>query len=268
MSAMTENVPYPNAELNSRPHLIIIDRNALILSCLSKVMAQYHVDFVVEAYASIDDWQSAGIEDRDQVVMLCFRGRNGGQTTSYDDIARVRAASRRARVIIVSDVEASSHVVCALNLGACGYIPESANLDVAAAAISLVRAGGTYVPAGSLMAGAEPVPPPEAAANDLPFTDRQLAVIERLRLGESNKIIALNLNMQECTVKVHVRNIMNKIKARNRTEIAFLTNHMFRRPKTPGTPSPVLLTGIDERKAPNPPSLETSRAAMTTGIPA
>jgi len=59
------------------------------------------------------------------------------------------------------------------------------------------------------------------------FTERQLDVIERLRKGESNKIIAYKLSMGECTVKVHVRNIMRKLKARNRTEIAFLTNDMF-----------------------------------------
>jgi len=58
------------------------------------------------------------------------------------------------------------------------------------------------------------------------FTSRQTAVIAALRQGKQNKIIAHELNMRESTVKVHVRNIMQKLKATNRTEVAYLTNQL------------------------------------------
>ena len=57
--------------------------------------------------------------------------------------------------------------------------------------------------------------------------ERQEAVVEALRQGKANKIIAYELNMQESTVKVHVRNIMKKLNAKNRTEVAYLTRNMF-----------------------------------------
>jgi DNA-binding NarL/FixJ family response regulator len=60
------------------------------------------------------------------------------------------------------------------------------------------------------------------------FTPRQTAVVESLRRGKANKVIAFELNMCESTVKVHVRNVMRKLKARNRTEVAFLTYEFFR----------------------------------------
>jgi DNA-binding NarL/FixJ family response regulator len=56
------------------------------------------------------------------------------------------------------------------------------------------------------------------------LTSRQAAVVEALRTGKPNKIIAFELNMRESTVKVHVRNIMKRLKGRNRTEVAFLMN--------------------------------------------
>jgi DNA-binding NarL/FixJ family response regulator len=59
------------------------------------------------------------------------------------------------------------------------------------------------------------------------FTARQSAVVEAVRHGKANKVIAYELNMRESTVKVHIRNIMRKLKARNRTEVAFLTNNLF-----------------------------------------
>ena len=52
------------------------------------------------------------------------------------------------------------------------------------------------------------------------FTPRQIAVLNHLKLGQANKIIARELQMSESTVKIHLRNIMKKMKATNRTEVA------------------------------------------------
>ena len=52
-------------------------------------------------------------------------------------------------------------------------------------------------------------------------------MVEALRRGKANKAIAHELNMQESTVKVHVRNIMQKLKARNRTQVAFIVNQIL-----------------------------------------
>jgi DNA-binding NarL/FixJ family response regulator len=48
-----------------------------------------------------------------------------------------------------------------------------------------------------------------------------------LRQGKANKQIAYELNMREGTVKVHIRNIMRKLKAKNRTEVAILASGLF-----------------------------------------
>ena len=53
------------------------------------------------------------------------------------------------------------------------------------------------------------------------LTPRQLEVLEHIKLGEPNKIIAYKLGMKECTVKVHVRDIMKKLKATNRTQLVY-----------------------------------------------
>lgn len=53
------------------------------------------------------------------------------------------------------------------------------------------------------------------------FTDREAQIVHALKVGKSNKIIANDLLMSESTVKVHVRNIMRKLNATNRTEAAY-----------------------------------------------
>ena len=56
------------------------------------------------------------------------------------------------------------------------------------------------------------------------FTPRQAAVVEAIARGKANKLIARELDMCESTVKVHVRRIMKKLGARNRTEVALIAN--------------------------------------------
>jgi len=59
-----------------------------------------------------------------------------------------------------------------------------------------------------------------AAKPPVLLTKRQAAVAEEIRQGRANKQIAYALSIGENTVKVHVRNIMRKLNARNRTELA------------------------------------------------
>lgn len=66
---------------------------------------------------------------------------------------------------------------------------------------------------------------------DSRFTEREAAVLERLRRGQPNKIIAHALGVSESTVKVHLRSIMSKLKVTNRTQIVCtLVNHEETRP--------------------------------------
>jgi len=58
------------------------------------------------------------------------------------------------------------------------------------------------------------------------FTPREREVLNRLKVGKSNKIIAYELNMAESTVKVHITRIMRKISATNRTEVVYRTRHL------------------------------------------
>ena len=95
--------------------------------------------------------------------------------------------------------------------------------------MQLVSAGGLYVPPSILMALQHRPPQSENPANGQVrslFTPRQAGVVEALRQGKPNKIIAYELTMCESTVKVHIRHIMRKLNARNRTQVAFMLTNM------------------------------------------
>jgi len=55
------------------------------------------------------------------------------------------------------------------------------------------------------------------------FTPREQDVLTELGRGHSNKVIAHKIGMAEATVKVHLRRIMKKVSARNRTQVVLWT---------------------------------------------
>jgi len=112
---------------------------------------------------------------------------------------------------------------------ASGYIPTSVSLAIAIEAMRLVRAGGVYAPAAGVIAANCKNSPAKngTGAQNAMFTERQTAILNVLCKGKPNKIIAYELGMCESTVKVHVRNIMKKLKATNRTQIAYLVRELM-----------------------------------------
>jgi DNA-binding NarL/FixJ family response regulator len=84
--------------------------------------------------------------------------------------------------------------------------------------IRVIRAGGTFVPVTGLPLNTTDLQ--EVFVNDVDniLTARERAVLSLLKAGKPNKLIAYELGMSESTVKVHVRSIMRKMNARNRTE--------------------------------------------------
>jgi DNA-binding NarL/FixJ family response regulator len=137
-------------------------------------------------------------------------------------IAEISQAFPTAPVMIFSDADRARHrtiMRSALESGARGFVPtQTAGLPITSAAISLISEGGTFVPADLMLTAPREHPP--GRLNRL--TSRQSAVFTRLRLGKANKVIAYELGMCESTVKVHVRNIMRKVGATNRTQAAYM----------------------------------------------
>jgi DNA-binding NarL/FixJ family response regulator len=122
--------------------------------------------------------------------------------------------------VVSSNDRPAAEVLELLKAGIRGFIPTSVAVDVAVQALRLVQAGGTFIPESSLrLLSSTDQSPPERSGL---FTHRQLQVVEAIRQGKPNKIIAYELAMCESTVKVHVRTIMKKLNARNRTQIAYL----------------------------------------------
>jgi DNA-binding NarL/FixJ family response regulator len=124
----------------------------------------------------------------------------------------------------MSDADDPSDAVSALGKGVRGCIPATMGLGEAFEAMRLVATGGTFVPASCLLAAIGQGPVKQTPGNE--FSPRQAAVAAEICKGKPNKIIAYDLNMCESTVKVHVRNIMKRLKVRDGTQVAYALREM------------------------------------------
>ena len=209
--------------------LVIIEKRPLLRECLERCLMSHGSEEVI-SYATADlfitmlegTW-SADFAAETLVVYSVGNQFIDGATSGK--ITRILNCGRGIRLVVLSEREEVSQATAALEQGASGFIPMTMSLKIVGEAIRLVQAGGMYVPASSLMAANRPQETGVAANSGLAgLTTRQLAVLEAVRRGKANKIIAYELNMCESTVKVHLRNIMKKLRARNRTEAAFMIN--------------------------------------------
>jgi len=151
------------------------------------------------------------------------------------EIAVIVEAAPSSPLVLLSDLDNAAEVAQAIQLGVRGYLPTNLSVPQAIGAIRVVEQGGTYIPACVLAASlgtqqtlsSRPVDP-EGSVIDL--SPRELQVLEILQQGKQNKTIAFELGMCESTVKVHIRHIMRKINARNRTQVVLMTKHLVTDP--------------------------------------
>jgi DNA-binding NarL/FixJ family response regulator len=210
--------------------LIILDRRALNRECFVKVLDAHQLGLQPFAFETMDDWK----KEKDSLppagaVLVSVGGSEVGSEAFLTELTEIAAELTGTPVIVLSDSDDLSCILQVIDCGTQGYIPTSLGMAVCAEAIRLAMVGGTFVPASAVMTMRHKFkarPEEERPMTSL-FTQRQVEVAQALRRGKANKIIAYELNLRESTVKVHIRNIMKKLKATNRTEVAFKINQLM-----------------------------------------
>jgi DNA-binding NarL/FixJ family response regulator len=206
----------------SEPHIVVVGKQFLFAQCLASCL-RIGLGAKTSTFPDLESWLASTATQQVTQVVVCKLSDFGPFTDQSKGVLFSEVASRLPTVVI-ADAEDLDQVLLAIEAGARGYIPTSLSIDIVVEAIRLIAAGGVFVPASSVVTARGVREKPHANGKDtLPiFTTRQTAVVRALCLGKPNKTIAHELDMRESTVKVHVRNIMKKLSARNRTEVALI----------------------------------------------
>jgi DNA-binding NarL/FixJ family response regulator len=127
-----------------------------------------------------------------------------------DAINSIRGEFPDARIVVLTTYKGDVQALRALKAGAAGYLLKSMLRKELLETIRVVHSGRRRVPPEIAMDIAE------HAADDA-LTDREVAVLKRVAVGSANKQIAVTLGISEETVKAHMKSILAKLAANDRT---------------------------------------------------
>ena len=136
---------------------------------------------------------------------LRIPGSNG-----TDTLIAIRGEFPNARIIMLTTSDSDGEIQRALRAGAAGYVLKSMPKNELLAVIRSVHHGKRHIP-------------PEVAARlaehlgDDDLTPRELEVLRLIRDGHRNKQIADQLAISETTVNFHIKNLVEKLRANDRT---------------------------------------------------
>jgi len=210
--------------------ILVVDDHQLFRSGLSLLLSKIYDDVAVLEAVDIDS-ALARIESEmpfDLVLLdVAMPGMEG-----MDGLRLVREQIPETPIVMLSAIEDSEDVFRTIRMGARGYILKSSNEHVLEHAISLAMSGETYIPSGIFMdSGGRLLAPAGMAevrfdsANPLSqLTPRQRDVLACMMDGSPNKEIARGLGLLESTVKAHVKAILRKLGATNRTQASMIAS--------------------------------------------
>jgi len=127
-----------------------------------------------------------------------------------DAINAIRGEFPDARIVVLTTYKGDVQALRALKAGAAGYLLKSMLRKELLETIRVVHSGRRRVPPEIAMDIAE------HAADDA-LTEREIAVLKRVAVGSANKQIAVTLGISEETVKAHMKSILAKLAANDRT---------------------------------------------------
>ena len=205
--------------------VLIADEQPLFREALALAVARAFVGALVTEADSTESLFDALARNRKFDLVLLDVELPGAQ--SFSALVQVRAAFSAVPIVVISGRKEHGIVSRAVAHGASGFIPKSASALTVIEALRAVLAGSVWVPAhlvtferqAPIGPGALEVSELESASLVSRLTPQQFRVLEMLCSGLPNKQIGLRLNVTEATVKAHMRAIMEKFGANNRTQV-------------------------------------------------
>jgi DNA-binding NarL/FixJ family response regulator len=187
--------------------ILTVDDHPILRSGIAaELLAEEDIELVGEASNGIEAIASFRALRPDVTLMdLQMPLMNG-----LDAIVAIRSEFPDARLVVLTTYQGDVQALRALKAGAMGYLLKNMLRAELVDTIRTVFAGNRRIPKEIAAVLAEHV-------TDDALSEREIEVLRSVAMGSSNKIVASHLGVSEATVKSHLRNILSKLGANDRT---------------------------------------------------
>jgi two-component system nitrate/nitrite response regulator NarL len=209
---------------------LLVEPNALLREGLRRILSET-VYAPTAAAGSLDELSSQCGPDSGTIVLVADASRD------HEGICRqaklLKEQNPNAKVVMLVEQYDLNQVLSAFRSGADAYLRKSISCEVLVKSLDLVLLGEVIFPGAILdllrdqearieqdKQASTPEAPQELSPPAKGLSVRETVILRCLMDGDSNKIIARKFDITEATVKVHVKAILRKIQAKNRTQAA------------------------------------------------
>jgi DNA-binding NarL/FixJ family response regulator len=206
------------------PTLLIADDHPLFREALRGVVARVLPGARLCEADSVEALHALVEAEPDADLLLLDLNMPGAQ--GFSALVHLRALHPQLPVVVVSAREEPAVMRRALDHGAVGFIPKSADAATLGAALAAVLDGDRWAPPAALSAPAAAPDEHDAAQRLRDLTPQQFRVLQMLGAGLLNKQIAYDLGVSEATVKAHVTAVLRKLGANNRTQAVLIAGRL------------------------------------------
>lgn len=206
------------------PTLLIADDHPLFREALRGAVARVLPDAQLREAENVDALYQLVEAEPDADLLLLDLNMPGAH--GFSALVHLRALHPQLPIVVVSAREEPAVMRRALDHGAIGFIPKSADAKTLGEAISSVLEGDRWAPPAALNAPATAADEHDAAHRLRDLTPQQFRVLQMLGSGLLNKQIAFDLGVSEATIKAHVTAILRKLGANNRTQAVLIAGRL------------------------------------------
>jgi DNA-binding NarL/FixJ family response regulator len=208
--------------------LLLVDDHALLREALALLLAHTWQDVQVLQAGNLA--QACALVDDHPDLRLVLLDLGLPDAQGLQSLQALRARAPWARHVVLSAHDQPALVLQAIEAGAAGYIPKTADLQQMRGALQLVMDGGISLPPGIQLPSLAPGGSPQG------LTPRQRDVLGLLIDGHPNKTICRQLGLSASTVKTHLEAIFRQLGVRSRTQAVLVAARLDLRLPMAGPP--------------------------------
>lgn len=250
---------------------ILVGKTSLLKEGIAEILRSANFR-ILASVSCANDLPTSKAEPCQQLFLVVHTG--GDFSSTVEQVELFRRHRPGGRIALVSDRYRLDELALAFRAGVNGYFVDVMTSHILIKSLELVMMGETVFPPAFLSFVLDPESDhvhEEIARDDdhallvtaedglAPrLSPREESILRYLVEGESNKAIARKIDIAEATVKVHVKAILRKIRAHNRTQAAIwglnngwtkqAINHLADSHPWPDRPDPISRGGVSEIK--------------------